>query len=189
MSVKVKVYFCGMIGSGKTTIGKPLAAAMDLPFYDLDDQMDKILGHSFHKLVKNEGWVAFRELEYSICKKFVRQEKGIFCLGGGTVRYEWNMDALRGTGLIILLTAPLEVLIKRVKAADRPRVHRNTSLEEDIRLLWETHQDKYLGAAQIRYRTDRKEIDEEVEEIKRIILEWNHNPKNFNPSKGPIIYG
>lgn len=185
----MKIYFCGMIGSGKTAIGKPLAAAMDLPFYDLDDQMDKILGYSFHVLVKKQGWLAFRELEYAVCKTFARKKKGIFCLGGGTVRYEWNMDAIRGTGLIILLTAPLEVLIERVKAADRPRVHSNSSLEQDIRLLWEVHRDKYFAAAQIRYRTDRKEIDAEVEEIKEIILEWNSNPDKFNTHADPITYG
>ena len=176
----MRIYFCGMIGSGKTTIGKSLAAEMDLPFYDLDEEMDKILGYSFHDLVKNQGWLAFRELEYSICKTFARCEKGIFCLGGGTVRYEWNMDVIRGTGLVILLTAPVEVLIKRVKIADRPRVHGSATLEEDVRLLWETHRDKYYGAAQIHYRTDRKAVDEEVREIKEIILEWNKNPKRIS---------
>ena len=56
-----------MIGSGKTTIGEGLAKTLQLDFYDLDQEMDRILGHSFHKLVEDKGWVAFRELEYSIC--------------------------------------------------------------------------------------------------------------------------
>ena len=185
----MKVYFCGMIGSGKTTIGRPLAEAMALPFFDLDDEMDRILGYSFHRLVEEQGWLAFRELEYTICKSFASKKSGIFGLGGGTVRYEWNMDVIRDTGLIILLTAPLKVLIERVKTADRPRVNRSTSLEEDIRLLWQKHQDKYLGAAHIHYRTDRKSVDGEVAEIKEIIRQWHKNPDRFVTSNEPLVYG
>ena len=108
-----------MIGSGKTTIGKGLAKTLQLDFYDLDQEMDRILGHSFHKLVEEKGWVAFRELEYSICKGFTQLKNSIICLGGGTVRYEWNRDVLKGTGVIILLTAATEELIRRVKLFNR----------------------------------------------------------------------
>jgi len=75
------IYLCGMIGSGKTTIGLYLAHELELPLYDLDREMDRILGHSFHRLVREKGWVAFRELEYSICKRFARHEKCLICLG------------------------------------------------------------------------------------------------------------
>ncbi|MEJ2039580.1 MAG: shikimate kinase [Desulfosarcinaceae bacterium] len=175
----VKVYFCGMIGSGKTSIGRPLADALKLPFFDLDDEMDKILGYSFHKLVKEKGWVAFRELEYDICKTFARQQEGIFGLGGGTVRYQWNMDILKGTGLMILLTADPEVLIQRVSLADRPRVNRETTLEEDIRLLWKNHRQQYFNAADIHYATDQKEIGQEIAELKEIIVKWHASAQLF----------
>ena len=102
-----------MIGSGKTTIGKRLASTLQLDFHDLDREMNRILGHSFHKLVLEKGWVAFRELEYSICKNFAQMQNAVIALGGGTVRYEWNMDVLNGTGLIILLTASNEELLFR----------------------------------------------------------------------------
>jgi len=44
----MNIYFCGMIGSGKTSIGKGLAKELGLPYYDLDWEMDSILGYSFH---------------------------------------------------------------------------------------------------------------------------------------------
>ena len=43
--------------------------------------MDHILGYSFHRLVQEKGWVAFRELEYAICKRFARRKKSLICLG------------------------------------------------------------------------------------------------------------
>jgi shikimate kinase len=167
----LNIYFCGMIGSGKTTIGQRLAQQLQLEFFDLDREMDRILGYSFHELVQKEGWLAFRELEYSICKRFAKLDRAIICLGGGTVRYEWNMDVIAGSGLVILLTASLEELIRRVKKADRPRVNVGTSVEEDIRMIWGKSRDKYLRAADIVYTTDQKTIDQEVRELKRLVLD------------------
>ena len=176
----MNIYFCGMIGSGKTTIGKGLAKTLQLDFYDLDQEMDRILGYSFHKLVEEKGWVAFRELEYSICKGFTQLENAIIGLGGGTVRYEWNMDVLKGTGVIILLTAATEELIRRVKQADRPRVNVGTTLQEDIRLMWQTSKDKYYKAANIVYKTDRKNIEEEIQELKQVVLDnFKRGDSNF----------
>lgn len=171
----MNVYFCGMIGSGKTTIGRCLAAELGLDFYDLDEEMDRILGYSFHKLVEEKGWLTFRELEYTLCKRFSKLDRAIICLGGGTVRYEWNLDILRGTGSIILLEAPLDILVERVRLADRPRVNPGTSLEEDIEMIWETSKEKYYNAADIIYNTDRKSVEQEVEELKAIILEQIQN--------------
>ena len=171
----MNIYFCGMIGSGKTTIGRHLAWILNRDFYDLDQEMDRVLGYSFHVLVEKEGWMPFRELEYSICKRFAELENSIICLGGGTVRYEWNLDVIRGSGLVILLTASLEELVKRVKLADRPRVNVGTSLEEDIQLIWEKSKNKYYSAADVVYPTDQKSIDDEIQDLKKIIDDFESN--------------
>ena len=165
----MNVYFCGMIGSGKTTLGVRLAQELGLPFLDLDREMDRILGYSFHRLVQEQGWVAFRELEYSICKDFATRNNSILCLGGGTVRYEWNMDALRGSGVVILLEASVEELIRRVSLADRPRVNPGTTIREDIVSLWNTSKDKYYHAADLVYRTDERPLEDEIAELIQLI--------------------
>jgi shikimate kinase len=166
------IYFCGMIGSGKTTLGSRLARDLSLPFFDLDREMDRRLGYSFHRLVQEKGWVAFRELEYSICKEFAGRNRSLVCLGGGTVRYEWNTDVLRGKGLIILLTASLEELARRVRLADRPRVNVGTSLEQDLEKIWSESADKYRQAADWIYPTDSKTVDEAVDELKPRLREY-----------------
>ncbi len=158
-----------MIGSGKTTIGLKLAEELNRPFYDLDREMDKILGYSFHKLVEEKGWVAFRELEYSICKNFTDYKNAIIGLGGGTVRYEWNIDMLKGSGEIILLETPLDELIRRVTLSDRPRVHPETSVSEDISIIWSSYKDLYYNSADIVYKTMHKSLELEVAELKEII--------------------
>lgn len=166
------IYLCGMIGSGKTTVGLRLAKELKLPFYDLDREMDLVLGHSFHRLVKEKGWVAFRELEYSICKRLARMRGALIGLGGGTVRYEWNMDVLRGSGRIILLTASLEELARRVRSAERPRVNTGTTLEEDLLKIWTESADKYRRAADVTCVTDGKTDAEIAAELTPVVVDY-----------------
>ena len=166
----LNVYLCGMIGSGKTAIGEQLAAHLHRPFLDLDREMDRELGRSFHELVREEGWLAFREREYTLCRHFAHLNGVVVALGGGTVRYAWNIDILWGTGVMILLDADVRVLVERVRGADRPRVNPGTSLEEDLRRIWSTTGHLYRQAADLIYRTDRgKEIEVEVGELLQLL--------------------
>ena len=165
----MNIYFSGMIGSGKTTLGRAIANRLSLPFFDLDAEMDRILGYSFHKLVAEKGWVPFRELEYSICKGFAGKQGVLCCLGGGTVRYEWNIDVLSGTGVMVLLEVSPEELIRRVRQADRPRVNPGTTLEEDVRRMWSESKQKYYAPADLIYRAEGKSTEDEVEELIRLL--------------------
>lgn len=166
----MNLYLCGMIGSGKSAIGERLAARLGRPFFDLDREMDRELGGSFHDLVRTEGWLPFRELEYAVCKRFAALSSSVCALGGGTVRYEWNRDALRGSGLIVLLEAELAVLAERVRNADRPRVNPGVTLEEDLARLWASAEPLYRKAADLTYRTDTgRDADAEADELARLV--------------------
>jgi len=168
----MNLYLCGMIGSGKTAIGERLAARLGRPFFDLDAEMDRELGASFHELVREQGWLPFRELEYAICKRFAALHESVCALGGGTVRYEWNRDALRGTGLTVLLEADLAVLAERVRRADRPRVNPGVTLQEDLARLWTSAGPLYRKAADLTYRTDAGlDVDAEVDDLARLLKE------------------
>jgi shikimate kinase len=166
----MNIYFCGMIGSGKTAIGELLAQKLKWPFFDLDREMDRELGRSFHELVHEKGWLSFRELEYKICKRFSRMTRAVFALGGGTVRYEWNTDILRGTGTMILLESSLATLVARVRKADRPRVNPGVSLEEDLERIWSSAAHLYRGCADIIYPVDQgKSLAAEVQDIYNLL--------------------
>lgn len=180
----MNLYLSGMIGSGKTTLGRRIAAMLGRAFYDLDQEMETILGYSFHELVRDRGWLAFRELEYAICKQFARHTGAIICLGGGTVRYEWNLDVLDGTGVMVLLEVSPEELIRRVRAADRPRVNAGTTLEEDVNLMWTREREKYYRAADVVYRAEGKEIETEAEELVRLLAGDRRCSELFEGARG-----
>ena len=89
--------------------------------------------------------------------------------GGGTVRYAWNRDVLRGTGVLVFLEADLATLAARVRAADRPRVNPGVSLEEDLAAIWAAAEPLYHDADLI-YRTDAgRTLDEEVDDLLALI--------------------
>jgi shikimate kinase len=162
----MNVYLCGMIGAGKTVLGERLAPRLGRTFVDLDREIDRELGDTFHRLVEERGWLAFRELEYAVVKR-VSTMSGVVCaLGGGTVRYEWNRDRLRGTGITVLLEADLATLASRVRGADRPRVTPGVSLEEDLARIWAASASVYRSAADLVYRTDAgRTLEQEVDDL------------------------
>jgi shikimate kinase len=170
----MNLYLCGMIGSGKTSIGKEIAKRLRRPFFDIDQIMEKEAGRRIHDIVAEEGWVSYREREYHIAKSVSKLDRSVVAMAGGTVRYEWNMDVFRGTGVFILLTAPIRTLVSRTEKNDRPRVNLGTSLEKDLSLLWEKYKDRYEEAADFTYRTDQNEtVKEEAEGIINLLKKKN----------------
>mgnify|MGYP001353212434 CR=1 FL=1 len=160
------LYLAGMIGSGNTTLGQIIARRLSRPFIDYDWELEKETGLDLHSLIRERGWLEFREHEYTTIKRLSQQRGLVVGLGGGTVRYEWNRDLLRGTGPVVLLTADLEVLSARVRANDRPRVNTEMTLEEELQWMWDQGREKYLAAADEVYDTGRGlSPDQEAEQI------------------------
>lgn len=167
------LYLAGMIGVGKTTIGQQVARVMDRTFHDFDWALEKETGLDLHTLVRERGWLGFRVSEYKVVKELAALDGAVVGLGGGTVRYQWNLDAMAGTGPIVLLTANLDVLAERVRVADRPRVNPGTTLEEDLRIIWGENEALYRNAATYVYPTDRGlSVEEEAREIAELVRGW-----------------
>ena len=170
-----------MIGSGKTAVGLAISKRLRWPFFDLDRVMEEEAGKRIHDVVAEETWLGFREREYAICKRFSQMDHSVIALGGGTARYEWNRDILRGSGPVILLTARLKVLAERVKKNDRPRVNLGVTLEQDLSVLWKKFKHLYYLAADFTYPTDQgKTVLQEADEIIRIVKKRAHG---FEDSK------
>ena len=166
----MNIYLCGMIGSGKTAIGMEISRRLHWAFFDLDRVMEEEAGKRIHDIVAEETWLGFREREYAICKRFSQMHQTVIALGGGTVRYEWNRDVLKGSGPVILLTAKLKVLADRVRKKDRPRVNPGVTLERDLSLLWKNFKHLYYLAADFKYRTDQeKTVHQEAGEIIKML--------------------
>ena len=82
--IKKKFSFLGMMGSGKTSIGKIVSKKLGLEFIDVDQEIEKELNMNISKIFQIKGEKYFREIEETITLKILKNKKTVVSLGGGT---------------------------------------------------------------------------------------------------------
>lgn len=118
------IYLIGFMGSGKTTLGRALAAATGLRFIDLDEYIEEQSGATVREIFATRGEAAFREIERSTLLEVSRMDDVIVACGGGTPCFGSNMELMNTTGLTVLLEASLPRLLERLTEgrAKRPLI-------------------------------------------------------------------
>lgn len=161
--------------SGKTTLGKALAARLNRRFVDLDDYIETTTGRTISEIFAEDGEKGFRAIE-SRCLAEVLSDTGvrapIIALGGGTPCREGAMEAVNRSGLSVYLRVPVEKLCERLKegAAKRPLVAGKTSdeLREYVEAMLAARHPYYSQAL----RTFDSSRLEKSEEISRSVEEF-----------------
>jgi shikimate kinase len=126
----VIVYLVGMPGSGKTTVGRELAARLGVPFIDLDTEIERERGRSVTEIFRDEGESAFRAIEAAALVDASRQDPAVVSCGGGVVLEPANRITLRNTGVCVFLDVPIEELRRRVQPSDdRPLIRTDEDLD------------------------------------------------------------
>ena len=165
----MNIYLIGMMGSGKSTVGKILAKKMDLPFMDLDHYIEVKSNKSISEIFKNDGEPHFRELE-SEALSHIEKSKILVACGGCIVLNKINRDKLRSTGKVVLLKASIPEIAKRLKdAVDRPLLQENERLQE-LTKIWSERKDYYKETAHIILNTDGQSPNDISEDIFKQVL-------------------
>lgn len=118
------IYLIGFMGSGKTTLGRALAAATGLRFIDLDEYIEEQSGATVREIFATRGEAAFREIERATLLEVSRMDDVIVACGGGTPCFGSNMELMNTTGLTVLLEASFPRLLERLTEgrAKRPLI-------------------------------------------------------------------
>jgi len=111
------VFLIGFMGSGKTTWGKKLANALEVPFVDLDHEIVESIGMSIPEYFALNGETKFREIEKEILHN-QKGKSGIISTGGGTPCYFDNMDWLLENGTVLYLKHSTKSLWNRLSQSD-----------------------------------------------------------------------
>ncbi|RKX48867.1 MAG: 3-dehydroquinate dehydratase, partial [Thermotogae bacterium] len=116
----MKVFLVGMMGSGKSTIGKLLSNILGYRFIDMDEEVEKSEGKRIRDIFKRRGEEYFRKLEKKLLKEISRRRENlIVATGGGVIKDQENRKILKEHKTIFLMVEPGE-LLKRVKVNNRP---------------------------------------------------------------------
>ncbi len=128
----LKIFLLGFMGAGKTTIGKKLAKALEIPFLDLDQVIEKEEGATITTLFAKLGEAEFRKLEGSYLKSFSYPEQFLLATGGGTPCFYDHLDWMNDQGTTIYLKLSSKSLHDRLKNAtkeDRPLLQNKNESE------------------------------------------------------------
>ena len=115
------VYLIGYMGSGKTTVGKKLARALDYSFVDLDYLIEEEQGQSISKIFDEQGEDAFREIEKLELHKTFSLNDTVVSLGGGTPCYFDNLEQINKHGRSVYLKLSAASLASRLQNSKTPR--------------------------------------------------------------------
>ena len=112
------LFLIGPRGSGKSTVAKLLAHALDWDWLDADDELEKRHGQSIRAIFAAEGEAGFRDKEALILADLCRLRRQIIATGGGVVLRPENRARMRTSGRVVWLTADVETLWRRLQADD-----------------------------------------------------------------------
>lgn len=110
----------GMMGSGKTTVGRTVAARLGIPFKDSDKMLQHILGRPVHQIFQYYGEDAFRQHETRLLQDMAAEDC-VLSTGGGTVVRDENWPELKRLGKTVFLDVDVEVLKARLATAKKIR--------------------------------------------------------------------
>ena len=120
--IKKPIIIVGMMGVGKSVIGRILAQNLNRKFYDIDENIEKKYNMKIYEIFEDYGEKKFRDIEYKEIKSIPKDCNAIIATGGGAFTYTRNITILNKIGLTIWLDASPLIIIERLKknASNRP---------------------------------------------------------------------
>lgn len=177
------IYLAGFMGTGKSTIGPILANSLAWDFADLDKVIEESEKMKVREIFEKKGEQYFRKIETETLEELSKKNNYVISLGGGTITFQHNIKIMKETGIIILLTASIESIYKRLRfKTDRPmfKTDNEEPLDEKeflnkIEIMLETRMGFY-NQADIKIDADKKSVGKTVDYIVKVI---SSNNKNF----------
>ncbi|MGN6514967.1 MAG: shikimate kinase [Rhizomicrobium sp.] len=135
-NLKRTVALVGMMGAGKSALGRRLAARLGVEFRDADSEIEKAAGCSINEIFARFGEAAFRDGERKVIARLLSESPHVLATGGGAFADDSIRDRIKSDAVSVWINVPLEVLIERVGRRDtRPMLKDGDPAEIMARLL------------------------------------------------------
>ena len=129
----IRIILIGYMGAGKTTVGKALAKALDVPFYDLDWYIETRMHSTVKQIFDQGGEERFRRIEHNMLHEVAEFENVVLSCGGGTPCFYDNIDYMNAQGQVVYLKASPEVLYEHLKMGKGVRPLLLNKTPEEVR--------------------------------------------------------
>ncbi len=162
----------GLMGAGKTTLGRQLANTLQLDFYDSDQVICERTGVSIPTIFELEGEEGFRSRERAIIHELVQLENIIIATGGGTILHEDNRHKLKKNGYVVYLHALPHILLSRIQHdKNRPLLQVSDPLNK-LQQLYAQRDSLYRDTAHLVIEANDSCINENIDRLSTIF----HHP-------------
>ena len=152
------VYLIGPMGSGKTAVGRRLAALLGLRFIDSDAEIEKRTGVDIRYIFEKEGETRFRERERDVIAELTALEDVVIATGGGVILDPANRERLANTGTVVYLETTVETLVRRTKAAKTRPLLMNDDPRTVLERMMLIRRPLYENAADLRIETTGRQV-------------------------------
>ena len=157
----------GMMGVGKSTIGKNLAKKLNYNFVDVDKVIETKEGLSINSIFKNKSEHYFRKIENDITLLELKKNKSVISLGGGAFLNNAIRRSAKDSSISFWLDVPVDELIKRLKKSSQRPLLFGKNLSESIKKIYFDRK-KIYNEADHRIRCNSMNIEEIVNKILKI---------------------
>jgi shikimate kinase len=140
------VVLVGMMGAGKTSVGRRLASALAVPFRDADNEIETAAGCSINEIFERFGEPAFRAGERKVIARLLGEAPHVLATGGGAFMDPETRERIGETAISIWLRANVDLLLERVKRKDNRPLLRNTDSRAALVRLIEEREPVYALA-------------------------------------------
>ncbi|OSI16077.1 shikimate kinase [Neisseria dentiae] len=159
------LFLIGLMGAGKTTLGKHIAQILNRPFYDSDQEICKRTGVSIPTIFELEGEQGFRDREAAMIDELTALDNIVLATGGGAVMREENHRRLRERGTVVYLHACPDVLLERTRCdTNRPLLQVADPLAK-LQELYNVRDSVYRSAAHIVIEANRQNCHKTAENL------------------------
>ena len=142
----MNISLIGMMGSGKSTIGKLLAENLSFSFIDTDEEIVRLEKTSINEIFEKKGEDYFRQIEKNVLEATINRDNIVISTGGGIVKFDDNIQLLKEKSKVFYLKVRPEILYNRVKNnSERPLLNVDDMKNRIINLLNERNK-KYEQA-------------------------------------------
>ena len=162
----MNVVLIGYRGTGKSTVGRIVAARLGRVLVSTDAEIVKVAGQRIPEIVEKHGWGYFRDLETKICQELAGRDGIVIDTGGGAILRSQNVEGMKRTGKLFWLTASVETIAKRIGSdTQRPSLTGTKSFVDEIQEVLRERTPKYQAAADYVIETEGKSLPQVADEI------------------------
>ncbi|OQW98861.1 MAG: shikimate kinase I [Thiothrix lacustris] len=159
------IILVGLMGAGKSTIGRQLARRLNLTFYDSDKVIEERTGVPIPTIFEVEGEAGFREREEHVIAELTAMQGILLATGGGSILRDSNRERIKASGCVIYLRASADHLFQRIKHDHSRPLMQTANPMQTLRDLLKAREPYYMEVADLIIPTGKQKVNVILREI------------------------